>query len=178
MLYCYCPFEGCGHKATYEVIRPAKCPRCNQAYSSAFKVAVPTVAPVVRAPVEDDTPAPRLTRSALLKSRAKMSTTKVKPFLRRGQVEDDDPESLAHVMNPPDVVETATDTGDVEDEYVDERVLSRRAQELAASIDPSSIIIADQDEGVVKFGKFWQEGQATRESGKGAPKATKKRGRR
>lgn len=171
MQYCYCPHEGCAAKVPYEAIKPTKCPRCNRTFASAFAPTAPVPAPISRAAVveDDDTPTRPLTRSALAKARASVaSTTRVKPH--RGP-------QPSRIMNapaefvPPDL----PDDGEEEDEYVDEQTISRRARELAASIDPSTIVIADSDEGVFKFAQFEQE---AKQAGVVAPKVVKKRGKR
>lgn len=155
-LYAYCPYSNCAAKIPYETVKPSKCPRCNRAFADAFKVVTetkPTVSRVTTATVEEESDAPRLTRSELLKVRASRSSgTKVKPRLKR-YVEE---EEVSHVMNPPAPQEENNPVFDDDHSY-DEREARELARELAASIDPSTIIIQDQDDKVVRFGQLVEE---------------------
>ncbi len=171
-LHVFCPFAGCAAKVAYDAVKPTRCPRCSKLFADAFRVAVPQTAPISRAAVveadlSDDQP---ITRKL-----AKAAVAKVGPRLQR-----DTPAPISRIMNaPPDLVTEAVfpDDGldDIEEEDADPRAIRRRARELAASIDPSTITIGDQDEGVFKFDSFWAEGQSAREK---AAKKPAKRSRR
>lgn len=173
MLTCYCPHSSCASKVTYDTIKPTVCPKCRRAFADAFKVA-PAPAPVVASTPstyepEDDRP---IGRAALAR---RGSTTQVK--LRPVRA------ATSHIMNaPPELqVDAAVDDDDFEgdgEDVVSPREVRRRARELAASIDPSTIVIADQDEGVFRFKDMWDEGAAAREKAAKVRSTTKRKGRR
>lgn len=177
-MHIYCPFAGCGHKATYEVTKPTTCPRCQKRFADAFKVVTPVAAPIAYAPVSASIPTaqPRL-RASLLKARAaKAAKQRPEPL-----VLDDDPEVQSHIMNLPPGEAAPEDEDQFEGDEGGEDV-SIRAQELAASIDPSTIRVnTDSDEWDTKFATFWAAGKAARESAEVTPqvaKPVKRRGRR
>ncbi len=172
-MHVFCPHTGCGCKASYDAVKPTTCPRCNRAFAAAFKApSAPT--PIARAAVVDDPDDRPLTRSALTARQRAGITTQVKPRRGRGA----DPEAMANVMNAPEVLPDdlpAALEGDVEDETVNPREVRRLARELAAGIDPSTIIVADQDEGVFRFADMVAEAKA---NGGKQPGTTKPRRRR
>lgn len=148
-MICFCPH--CAAKLTYEAVKPTRCPRCDKLFADAFRVTTPP--PPTPEPVDDEPETRPLTKSALLAARQR-PRAQVKP--RPGQVAQDEP------VFPPD-----DDEPDL-----DQRAVRRRARELAAAIDPASIIVADQDEGVFRFEQFVREAkvaQAVR------PKAKRRR---
>ncbi len=159
----YCPRPECSAKASYDVTKPTKCPKCGRAFADAFKtVAAPAPVQQTRATVEEEPFDERPTsRSALAAARAKhASTTRVVPRTGRPQ-----PAEVTHLMNPPADLPPAVAAleDDPEDENVDPREVRRRARELAATIDTSTIVINDQDDGVFKFSDMWAAGAASRE---------------
>lgn len=179
MLTLFCPFSSCAARVPYEAIKPTKCPQCGKLFADAFRVVTPTTAAYAPRPVvvlDDDPPAPSVMRQTLLKARAakRVSTRAV-------VATDDDPEIKSHIMNAGDVptdVSLPIETFDDEEPERAPHMVSRRARELLATIDPASIVVADQDEGVERFETYWNAGAAARESGAKAPKVTKRKARR
>ncbi len=171
-LHAYCPHSTCAAKIPYDVVKPTTCPQCRKTFSSAFVVATPAVAaPLVRASVQDDLDERPLGRAALPTARA--STTVVKS--RPGRPEP------SRLMNAPASVTAPVfpdDGADDEDENLDPREVRRQARALAASIDTSTIRIADQDEGTFKFADMWAEGASAREKAAQAKTAPKRKARR
>ena len=181
----YCSASGCGFKVQYEAVKPTHCPKCKHAYASAFvaaiKVTRATMVPVNQfAPIqplpnddlEDTTP-----RNPLRNRPA--STTVAKPRFRHGQ-------ELPPIMGtlPPVGVLTAAagpgtdDDDDDDDEYVDPRMRRRLARELAATIDPDTIHVDDEDEHPTTFATIWNDPKAAAAREKGvAPKAKRSRKR-
>jgi hypothetical protein len=168
----YCPFDRCGAAIQYTITKPTTCPRCERRFADAFKVAVAQTPPPP-APVVEEDDEPRLTRSALEARRKSLSTTSVKPRTRR---ERDD--TAANVMTPvgskahPALPDPEPES-DIEDDTYDPREARRLARELAASIDPSTIVVEDQDDGIVRFSQFVEE--AKRNGGKAPSTKTKRR---
>ncbi len=182
-LYAYCPQSSCASKIAYDTVKPTVCPQCRKTFASAFAVAPAPVAPTARAAVVEDDPDDRPLGRTVTASRP--STTVIKS--RPGRPEP------TRLMNPP--VEAAPqvvfpdDGADEEGEDIDPREVRRRARELAATIDTSTIQInvGDLDQGdkpIKGIGSFsfrdmWDAGAATRESaakpakvkGKTKPKA-------
>jgi len=141
----YCPF--CGSKATYEAVKPTNCPKCKKPFEAAFKGAVAAPTPVQPDP-DDDLPLPP-TRSAVV----------AKPRYRHGEVVPPVPTRTTEATVVP--LRGPDEEADDEDEYVDPRARRRLARELAASIDPSTIHIDDEDEGTVTFGQLYNNPDAT-----------------
>lgn len=169
----YCPH--CGTPVKYEIVKPTTCPRCERRFADAFKVTVAKVDPPPAPIVEDDDDEPRLTRSALEARRKSLATTTVKPRARRGGA--DDPEASANLMTPvgSKTRRTPSPPEEAEDEVDDynPREARRLARELAASIDPATIVIEDDDDSVVSFGQLVEEGK--RRGGASKAKAKRRR---
>lgn len=168
---CFCPHSACAAKIPYDAVKPTICPRCKQAFADAFRAVAPVAPPLpTRAAVRDDPDDQPLTRSALSNRHRAGITTVAKPRAHRGE----DPELMANVMNPPppDEPDAPVFADDPEDDTYDPRAAHRLARELAANIDPSTILIEDQDEGTVRFGDLVAQAKRTPQP---AAKATKRR---
>ncbi len=163
----FCPFAACGAVATYEAIKPSVCPRCQRRYADAFKV---TTASAPAAPIErDDTPlrapAPR-PRVATPEPVREMT-----PYAVGGKA----PRAKHPAARPviPELVEATDDDEPLYDQHESRRL----ARELVASIDPADIVVADNDDQVVRFGTWVEEAKRAAPASAAAPKAkaTKRR---
>ncbi len=161
---CFCPHSACAAKIPYDAVKPTVCPRCKKAFADAFRAAPPPARAAVR---DDDLDDPPLTRSSLQNRHRAGITTVAKPRARHGK------DLMANVMNPPppDAPDTAP-IGEEEDDTYDPRAAHRLARELAANIDPATIIVEDQDEGVVRFADIMEQAKRTPRA---TTKATKRR---
>lgn len=164
MLSCFCPRPECAARVPYEAIKPTVCPRCNKPFAAAFKVAAST-APVVVA--TSPARAPRPVAAPVVKAAAKWKVAR----LRR---EPAKPFAVDAEIDAQHGVEDTGDTGS-DDGPVYQPEVAALAQELAASIDPATISIGDNDEGVFRFADMWREGTAARESGAQPVKTAAKR---
>lgn len=161
----YCPRSECAAKVAYEAIKPTVCPRCNKPFAAAFKVAAST-APVVVATSLVRVPRPvavPVVKAAAKWKVARLRREPAKPFAVDAEIDAQ--------YGVEDTVDAGGDDGPI---YRPE--VAALAQELAASIDPSTISIGDNDEGVFRFSDMWREGTTARESGPvAAPKPAVKR---
>lgn len=133
----YCPYQGCAALITYASIQPEKCPKCHRVLADAFKVAVESVISTSPKPKQTTTTARRVTQPTTL-----MRPTNQAPIPLGDESE----------ANLNDVVEL--DENEVDESYNPHEV-HRTARELAASIDPSTIHIAGEDDDEpVKFGDW------------------------
>ena len=131
----YCPFSGCGTKIVYETTSPSKCPKCHQVLASAFKVT----------PVEEP-------HQAAAQTRAQPKVSAVKSSIMARRRAEQQPEEEPVDVSTPEVEDdfaTASYDG-----YINPQEVRRRARELAASIDPSTIHVSDGDETPVRFGDW------------------------
>lgn len=160
-LYAYCPHSTCAAKIAYDTIKPTVCPQCRKTFASAFAVTPP--APVVAPAPQDDPDDRPFGRAAL--TAARKTTTVVKS--RPGRPEP------SRLMNAP-AAELPEEAIIEEEGDLDPREARRQARELAATIDTSTIHIADQDDGVFRFGDMWAEGASARESAAKAKPAKRK----
>ncbi len=170
-LFAYCPHSACAAKIPYEAVKPTTCPKCRKTFASAFTSTPPAVPAPARAAVQDDPDERPLTKSALLAARrAGGALARPRPT-PRGEV--------THLMNAPAAQAVFPDDGaDDEDDTLDPREVRRQARELAATIDTSTIKIADQDEGTFSFKDMWAEGASARESAAKAQVKPKRKARR
>lgn len=159
-LYAYCPHTACAARIPYEAIKPTRCPQCGKLFADAFKVKVQAtvVEPEAIEPEPIDEPV-RLTRSAI-EARRHQSRTKLKPRPAHGHVSPT-PEPEEAGIDPIEDVDPGEGDG-----YIDEGVVHRRARELAASIDPSTISVSmdDDPDERISFGTLWEQGKASREA--------------
>ncbi len=174
-MFVFCPSSACASKITYEAIKPTVCPFCKKAFSAAFKVSVPTPVVSTSQVEKPDYPDIRPVPSSVAKWKARKNAAAAV----KQPIEEVEPHS--HIMNAPDVPEDMVlddSTGDENEEDTNPSVVRRRARELAASIDPSTIQINDDDEGTFKFESFWNEGAKAREAGVKVGKVSKRSRRR
>ncbi len=130
-LFHFCSTAGCGSKIPYLTEKPKECPKCKTKIEDPSKIIVkaviievedlPVIHPVARS--SRSTPIVRKEKISLIKKRAQDSS-----------------------LEPEENDEEDNTLEEEEEESYDPKVVKRLARQLAASIDPSTIRVNDEDQ--------------------------------
>lgn len=156
-MYYYCSAPGCGNRIEYQVTKPTSCPKCKTVFADLGKTlakAKPLPEIITKTPSkhkeideeenlenEETEESQSLTRQISESKKAILKRARARKLAERGEVDEEDEE-------------IDDDSGDdYNEESVSKSKIKRLAQELAASIDPSSIKIigGDEDDGPSKI---------------------------
>lgn len=154
-MYYYCSAPGCGNRIEYQVSKPTSCPKCKTVFADLSKTIakakplpeIGTKASVKRREVEEDNledleneemgdDSRSLTEQMSESKKAILKRARARKLAERGEVDEEDDEIKDNDQS---------DDYDEEDNQSKSKV-KRLAQQLAASINPSSIKIIGGDE--------------------------------
>lgn len=152
-MYYYCSAPGCGNRIEYQITKPSSCPKCKTVFADLGKV-VAAAKPIsstlsikasrrreLEAELEslneeegtDKEEHQSLSNQVSASKQAILKRARARKLAERGELDEEDDE--------------IEDTEELDYESSNDAKIKRLAEELAASIDPSTIRIIGESEG-------------------------------